>query len=193
MSEYLEVHNALYELFNKAYADLFLLKEIDESSRDLHEKDKALIEASHDVIAYLTELIKADLALTLYKIGMDQSNDGRKLNLNRLRREATEVFTKKSIKHISTPKEFQTIEKQINRMRNSFLAHEEFDRESQIIQVSDMELLLEQYRTFFECLTFRDEYPDIKELSKSVIEGIHMHMSMGLRFIIERASFDIKN
>lgn len=190
LDEYVKSHQELYVLFSKAYEDVFILKEIEHHNETIISEKKALLKASSDVLGYFAELVKADLAMTLYKLGLDRDKCGKQNTLYRLRKIALDAFPEENIVNISTPKDLVDIEKSIVQMRNSFLAHDQANRSSTVISISDMTVLLDRYLEQFNLLTYSDRSDKVQVLSKSRIDEIHMHVSMGLGLLIQRAYFE---
>lgn len=182
--QYIKTQNEIYELICKAYANKFLLKEIGTCDEIIKQNDVKIHNSAYSVVGYLTELIKADFAMTLYKINIDTDKDAKTNNLRKLYKDATSAYPNEHIHKRSISKEHKTIESDVRRVRNSFLAHDEANRESTSISISDLEILLDEYTCIFNELSFSDKNPQAKKVTKDYIDGIHLNMVLGVRQLL---------
>lgn len=165
--DYFERCNGLYNLIYTAYLDKSLLKMIDLIDDSIKAGKIALKKQSSDVLKHLCDLIKRDIALTIWKIYLDDSKANTIKQLNAF----VYKLTNKKISIKLSPK-YNKVCEDIAKMRNKTLSHADLQRSNSAIIMNDAFDILDELKNMYNDMCDITIDDRVQQLEKKDIAAI---------------------
>ena len=172
----------LYYLILKAYTDKFLLEAIELCNKNIEKNNECFGKRSFNVLVHITELIKSDLALSVWKICEDNSPKANTLKrLNNFMRNAQ--MKKKASPKLS--QKYKSIRSDLEKIRNMSIAHEDVCQSKICINIADLNDMLNEIKDKYNafCDTAIDDR--VQQITTSKINAIEFNSTLGLLSIIQ--------
>ena len=151
-------YQKLHELICLAYYDDYMLQEIGRYNELISSGKGALCRASYDVMSHISELLKGDLALSLWKVSMD--TNPKACTIGHLRSyiiNANRSFADKiQARWGPRPAGLDTTKEQIRLLRQSYLAHRDKASTDASVELSQMEEFLQYAKDCLNALCFQE-------------------------------------
>jgi len=165
---YYKKYDNIHSLLFKAYTDKYILQSIDSIKSKLPQEANDITHRMVFVLAHICELVKSDLALTIWKVFYDNGNDANTVkSLNRY------LFATYKYKYkIIETDNIKKIRPTINDARTGFIAHNLMDDTGRVLQTSDLFNALEDIRIIYNNLCIKDYDSRVEPLSNA--ELLHM-------------------
>ena len=181
--EYYKRYINLFNLIRQAYLDEYFLNSIENFKDDLPHEINWDVHSYVFVVSHICELVKRDLALTLWKIFYD--DNGKANTLKGLKKY---LFTQyqKQIKYKETAN-IRNIRTQISAARNSFIAHNTLANTTLSLQCVDLINALHDIRLFFNMLCLPDIDSRVKPISETQIYNISFQEKFGFERMLKNA------
>lgn len=138
---YFERCNELYHLILKAYIDKNLIKTI--------EVKRSKMEKNFYVVGHVCELLKADLALTIWKIYLD--NDKKANTIKNLNSYICTTYSKTKAS-TKLPKHYNESLKNLCEARSQFIAHNDISKCDTKITMNELYKILDEIRKIYNAL-----------------------------------------
>ena len=133
----------LYYLILKAYTDKFLLEAIELCNKNIENNNECFGKRSFNVLVHITELIKSDLALSVWKICEDKNPKANTLNrLNNFMRNAQ--IGKKASPNL--PSRYDAICSDLTNIRKMSIAHGDVCQSKICINIADLNDMLNEIK-----------------------------------------------
>jgi len=190
--EYRIRYDELFNLITRAYINIYVLKETESFSKSMQErKDVLLFKSTKNIIEHMSELLKTDLGLTIWKIYSDENNKANTIkHLNTYIRKYLQdqdgTTTIKSLK-IKPPEEIRDIEKRLCILRRNFLAHNDKEKQDVSVEVTEMERFLDFLRETLNKLCFSELDERVEKMTKQKLLSIQQSSSFGWGNMIRRS------
>lgn len=175
--EYYRRYENICSLILKAYHDLYLIQTIDEIKPTRISVGGSVLH----VLSHICELAKADLALIIWKIFLD--NDGKSNTLNTLNAFLRTQCDVNSIMKNSLSCSF--VEKDIRTIRKQMLAHNDIKKEPVKINVADMSKALFELRDKLNALCFPDIDERVCRIEDANLNVLAFHVKWAFGLLVE--------
>ncbi len=191
--EYVQRYETLQNLLLNAYVDVFSLNEIGKFNETRGEDDRVLFQSSSHVIGHIIDLLKADLALTVWKLYSDPNPKANTIKHLGNFIKKTDNNKAYCVPKMSLSNSIKDIEKKLTTLRNTYLAHNDSAIQSVSIPLSDLECLVEDLRTKLNSMCFEQIDTGITEITNKHLNSIKFDVSFGLGLMLRRSTFPIVN
>jgi len=185
--EYVRRYNEIKGILAQAYYDRFLLVIVKNYSNIYNDGKYAIPNSSHNVLGYLNELIKADMALQLCKI-TDHSDKAN--TLNNLKIYLENKHSKQSDASLS-PDLFTWKKDHLFAVRDQFLAHNDLKKLGTSIDIDTLIRFLEDVNRVLNELCF----PEIDERATPFTAENTVRLALstsGLAHLIDNSLVEVK-
>lgn len=175
--EYFERCNGLYYMILRAYADKALISTIENSTKSKDNETICLGKSSYNVLGHICELLKCDLALTIWKIYIDGNAKANTIkHLNSFVRKLG-IGTKKST---NLSNEHEAVCNDITSMRHTFLGHNDLNKCDKKIDVKTMYDILNAIKEMYNALCDIEIDDRVTRVEEKDIGGINLNAFLGL-------------
>ena len=176
LTEYSNRYNEIMDLLISGYYDALMLQTIDE----IRPESKNYAGASFMALVHVSELLKRDLALTIWRIYVDsdpKANTIKHLN-DFLRRNGVETQQKLTLSN-------RALKEKLERVRNSFLAHNDVKKSDVTIDISDLYIALDEIRLMLNGLCFPNIDPKVTQLTDQMNNNLSFDAKIGLGLLLQ--------
>lgn len=147
--EYYNRCNGIYHLLVKAYMDREMLRAMGIHNHAVSDGNIVLGKNSHYVLEHICELAKADLALCVYKMYVD--NDAKANTLQHLRNCYRDTCGACSVK-VKISKKYDGLSNEIRTIRNQLLAHDDWDKRIAPFDLTNVFDALDEMKNIYNAL-----------------------------------------
>lgn len=180
--EYFERCDNLYYLILKAYINQFLLETIEFYNKTIENGNVYFGKRSFNVLVHITELIKSDLALIVWKICLDEDKEANTLrHLNGFMHNA-QIGKKVSPKLSS---KYNAICSDLKDIRNMSIAHEDIHQNKICINIADLNGMLNEIKDIYNALCDSAIDDRVQQITSQNIDAIKFNSTLGLLSIIQ--------
>ena len=179
--EYYQRQSNIGALLLQAYLDKYILESIDEFKLSISKETPSGIGNTIFMIAHICDLTKRDLALTLWKVFYDNSDDANTIKkLNRY------LFAHYKIKYkIVETENVKKIRPLISRARHGFIAHNLMEDSGRVLQIQDLLNALEDIRVYFNNLSMEALDYRVSALTDARVYSLSFYEKMGLDLMFQ--------
>lgn len=188
-NKYVKTCVELKSIILDAYRDSAILDTIEK----LIEDDPALFEYDdiNSITSVFVELVKKDFVLNICRIGAENPGAKNTVSLNMLYRlykagvqdgEIRPISDLPELDEIVSPEEILLAKS----FRDRYIAHLDFNRKLDRLEISDMRMILEKYRKVYNLLTIDGDDGMTMKLTKSVIERTKMEYAISTGIFYSR-------
>ena len=179
--EYYQRQSNIGALLLQAYLDKYILESIDEFKLSISKETPSGIGNTIFMIAHICDLTKRDLALTLWKVFYDDSDDANTIKkLNRY------LFAHYKIKYkIVETENVKKIRPLISRARHGFIAHNLMEDSGRVLQIQDLLNALEDIRVYFNNLSMEALDYRVSALTDARVYSLSFYEKMGLDLMFQ--------
>ena len=179
--EYYQRQSNIGALLLQAYLDKYILESIDEFKLSISKETPSGIGNTIFMIAHICDLTKRDLALTLWKVFYDDSDDANTIKkLNRY------LFAHYKIKYkIVETENVKKIRPLISRARHGFIAHNLMEDSGRVLQIQDLLNALEDIRVYFNNLSMEALDYRVSTLTDARVYSLSFYEKMGLDLMFQ--------
>jgi len=183
--EYYSLCEELYHLILKAYIDKALLEAIEMNNSVIKQSLMVMERRSFNVLGHICELIKSDLALTIWKVYFD--NDGKAGTLKKLSRLLRNSFnTATDNNHFAKlSKKYSGIQLELNILRNEFLSHNDQRKSGAKIELSDLYSVLDELKEMYNSLCDTSVDKRVRKITPQDTGAISFNSVLGFTQIIQ--------
>lgn len=179
--EYYQRQSNIRSLLIQAYLDKYILDSIDEFKLSVSKEASSGIGNTIFVIAHICDLTKRDLALTLWKVFYDDSDDA-----NTIKRLKRYLFAHYRIKYrIRETENVKKIRPLIRRARHGFIAHNLMEDSGRVLQIQDLLNALEDIRLYFNDLSMEALDYRVSALTDAQVYSLSFFEKMGLDLMLQ--------
>lgn len=175
-TEYSVRYTGILELLISGYYDAFMLQAIDE----IRPESKDYVGVSFKMLRHISELLKRDLALVIWRIYFDsdsKANTVRQLN-GYLRKNGVETHQRLSLSN-------KSLEKELDEARNSFLAHNDAKKSNVSIEIADLNTALDEIRLMLNGLCFPEIDSGVFQLTDQMKYKLSFEAKVGFGLLIQ--------
>ena len=169
-------YSGIMELLISGYYDAFMLQAIDE----IRPESKDYVGVSLKMLRHISELLKRDLALVIWRIFVDsdsKANTVRQLN-GYLRKNGIETLQRLSLSN-------KSLEKKLNEARNSLLAHNDANKPKVSIKVADLNNALDEIRLMLNSLCFPEIDSGVFQLTDQMKYELSFEAKVGFGLLLQ--------
>ena len=163
--EYFKRCNGLHYLLNTAFMDKSLLKMNDSIRADRI----ALKKQNSDILQHLCNLIKRDLALTIWKIYID--DDEKANTIKKLNSFVSKLGNRPKVS-IKLSSKYKRVCKDITQMRNTSLSHADWCGSNSTIIINDLFGILDEIKNMYNSMCDITLDDRVQQLEKRDIDAI---------------------
>lgn len=178
---YFECYKVIYNTIVDAYKDVYILKYFFDHGKDIPAISPALI----DVLTQIRNLAIKDLCLAIWKLSID--DDPKAASIEQLKmivRNQQKAMTKRAY-----PPKIKHMEKDLNSLRNSSLAHADQSQFEGSITIPHLFEALDCIREMMNDMCYPDLDSRAQSMTKSQIyAGINYNFVFGMGLIFEGIS-----
>ena len=192
--EYYRRYEELQSLLERAYVDIYALQEIEKYNAFVQNDGYALPKSSFNVLRHISELLKVDLGLTVWKISIDNNQKANTIQhlSNYIRSSCANLVDVNHLPKTSFPKGLKNTANQLNTIRKNHLAHNDSEKQSVVIKISEIADMAEHLKTVLNGLCFSNIDKRAMMITDQDLRIIRNNVSLGLGMMIYRNTFPIK-
>lgn len=175
--EYFERCNGLYCMILRAYVDKALLVTMENSTKSENDGSMQLGKRSYHVLGHICELLKYDLALTIWKIYIDNNTKANTVKHLNGYMYKLKMGTKKSV---NLSHNYDAVCDDIESMRHAFLGHNDLKKCNKKIDVKTMYDILDEIREVYNALCDPAIDDRVTRVEEKDVGGINLNAFLGL-------------
>lgn len=177
--EYFSRYNELYYLILRGYIDYSCINIISNSSNAVRNSQPFFDSAVHNVLGHICEVLKSDLALTLWKVYYDDHGASTVGQLKKF------FYTTLKKAPRAEPQAINEKQKQkVGQIRSEFLAHNLLNKSGVEITLAELKEQLDEAKSFLNILCDPTIDPRVKEISDTNLRTIENKVRYGLETMI---------
>lgn len=166
--EYFKRQSNIYALLFEAYLDKAFLDSVEMYKEEIPTEITEEIKDATFVLSHICELAKRDMALSLWKIYYDDSDDA-----NTLKRLNRYLYSNYRVRYkIVETDNIKNARSILKKARNGFIAHNLMDDTGRVLQIADLFAAMQDIRCIFNDLCFKEVDSRAKELTDFDISSI---------------------
>ena len=178
-------------VITEMYKDYYMLQEIEKNNQAIQSGKNAYFSATKESLEHIVVLLKNDLGLNIWKIYYEGTGSS-----NSLSRLASELNKDRNncglppIKRAKRDAVVNSIEKPLQTMRNTVLAHLDINRNNSSIPIADLKHVLDVALVDFNSICdalLVEKY----KVSKIMLGQIEMYTALGFGKMIRNALVDL--
>lgn len=174
---YFERCNGLYCMILRAYVDKALLVTMENSTKSENGGSMQLEKRSYHVLGHICELLKYDLALTIWKIYID--NNAKANTIKHLNGFVHKLGVENK-KSTNLSKEHEAVCNDITSMRHAFLGHNDLKKCNKKIDVKTMYDILDEIKEMYNALCDSAIDDRVARVEEKDMSGINLNAFLGL-------------
>ena len=174
-TEYSDRYTGILELLISGYYDAFMLQAIDE----IRPESKDYVGVSFKMLRHISELLKRDLALVIWKVFVD--TDFRANTISQLR----SFLGKNGVRIKKQTLSNADLVEHVKEARNSFLAHNDAEHSSVSIEISHLYTALDEIRSMLNELCFPEINDNVFPFSDQMKYKLSYEAKMGFGLFIQ--------
>ena len=182
--EYFRRYNELEQLIKCGYMDFYILKGIGEYNTIVSEKQKSLPKGSTLVFEHITEVLKQDFALTIWKL-TENSPDANRIG-------TLEQYLRQNYNMVSTialsQKTKKLIQRELSTIRRDGLAHNSIIKSSVSIPITSLKDALDDVKNKFNSLCFPQIDDRIRPIMDAELYTMGFHVGVGVHWMIDHSA-----
>lgn len=175
--DYFKRCDGLYHMILRAYVDKALLVTMESSAKSGNDGSMQLGQRSYHVLGHICELLKYDLALTIWKIYID---DNAKANTIKHLNSFVHKLGAGTKKSTNLSKEHEVVCNDITSMRHAFLGHNDLHQCNKKIDVKTMYDILNEIKEMYNALCNTAIDDRVTRVEEKDIGGINLNTFLGL-------------
>ncbi len=180
--EYYDRYTELQDLVLRAYIDVLSLEEITSAVGTNQDSHIEMLDVSINALGHICELLKADMALTIWKIYYESYGWANNIgNLNR------DFFAPRGERReTKLPKDLKTYKAPIQTLRKEYLAHNSAEKSGTSISVQALRAVLDAIKDLLNGLCDPTLDSRVEPVTESALYTLDINVKLGLGTVIRK-------